>query len=757
MTKAMDILFEDGGPHPPRIRGTVEKLLSNREDSLTNGDKGCESAEVGRDLEDVLWRRWCSFINGKCDDVDWDFLYNGHWSDDLREVVVGYYDDSDEIQERWKDLTYWCKDGRILINVAEAEEEGGIEKLLEERGISELSREQYGGEDTKGKTTEEDEEEEVDKGEGQISFGKSQYPKLFETGVVSSDGQVVESKFRGLFMAYLRDVDEIRGEDEEPNKEAVKWGFLHWGKDKFDMEWIKLLCKYLHKDPLGHTAEYVSDHKEEARELIEEKYRGNQAMEVGNPGTDDLVEDFLDREVPGWDEEDEEDDQEEFEDKWERFEQKAKERAEERDDPPERERDPRDLNDWVEKTGASDEENLHKSFDGRDDDHGREYEIEWANVERMDDMESNQIFEGNTYEWAMKFPKNAVDVIVTSPPYWGLRDYDDDIDTQVSGDFTCDHKTDGDVCKDCGAFLGPLGNEPNPAMFVDHIVDLMNRYKEVLKPTGSLWLNIGDTYAGEDIEGRVSGRKKSALHIPQRVYSRMVDEGWVLRDKVIWAKKVWMDDDSQKGNGKPFSGSSRLAGQWEPIYRFTPREESHMDIDGNRLMPPSYDGDMGKAVQDGKFRDDIDAQAGSEDTRRGRAYNPMGSNPSDVWLINTDGFEGDHRAVFPEELPARCARLTCPEKVCSNCGKPYEKTVHVENENTVTPGGDYATYQDQCNCNADEEPGIVFDPFMGSGTTGLAASNEGFRWAGTELSEKYAGIARDRIPDTRTTGLSQWV
>lgn len=399
------------------------------------------------------------------------------------------------------------------------------------------------------------------------------------------------------------------------------------------------------------------------------------------------------------------------------------------------------------------------STDVECEDGGRPHKIKWPDVEPIDEFDRNRIYEGNTFEWALKLPENSVDTIVTSPPYYNLRDYDIEDAYPISGDWTCDHEFDGEFCIKCGCFLGQLGAEPDPATFIDHIVDLMERYKRVLKPTGSLWLNIGDTYAGKNMDGRVKAKKKSRIMVPERIYRRMVQTGWHMRDYVIWVKKIWTPDDGLKGNGKPFASSSRLADQWEPMVRFTKEESSYTDVDSNRLMPPSFSGDMGKEGSTGKFRDSK-AQGGdvsaSEDTQRGRAYHPMGTNPPDVWHINSDGYQGDHRAVFPEELPKRCIQFTTPDRVCANCGVPYEKEVHVEDENTVSPGGDYSTYDKQCSCDADHKPGVAFDPFLGSGTTAVAAANSGFDWAGVELSEKYQKLARDRIPQGRQVGLDQW-
>lgn len=826
---AQDVIFSGGDLDPAKVRGTVNAWLDHVEERNWKDEQGSVPVDYEDGLKVSARVDWFNFLNKRLEEDLYELLDPDEERDELYSIFNEYWHNSQDVRETFKELSYWCHEGSILINVKAAEDQGGLEELLDEYGKQALAKAAYNGRQyvkQEDFTVEEDEEESE---KGQSSFGESQFPQLHEIGVVDKDARVDMAKLKGLVMAFVGDVDEIRGEDREFDLKWAKRAFLYWGKDRFEDEWLKFAIHQTGSYDLYDAIDWVYENKEEKATEIKKKYRGNCDVSPGNPGTNDALEAFLDAEAPGWDEEDEEEEESESKSKWEEFEEKAEEidtsnkkeverdgsdregskwekfekEAKDKHEPSQNGRreaedgrdadetrntdrgsdsgsdNPNDLGDWAEKEGStdtvhkpsrtrtkgeseatgtrqqskakdvSDRQTTTRTTDVECEDGGRPYPIQWPDVDPISDFERNRIYEGNTFEWSLKLPKNSVDTIVTSPPYYALRDYDIDDAFPISGDFTCDHNWEDEFCTKCGAFLGQLGHEPDPATFVEHIVDLMDRYKRVLKPSGSLWLNIGDTYAGKDIDGRVKAKNKSRMMIPERVYRRMVQTGWHLRDYVIWVKKIWMPDDDLKGNGKPFSSSSRLADQWEPMARLTPQDDPYTDVDSNRLMPPSFDGDLGSEGIEGKFRE-------GEDTQRGKTYNELGTNPPDVWLINSDGYDGDHRAVFPEELPKRCVNITTPDRVCAECGRPYDKEVEVEDGNVLSPGGDYAVYEPRCHCDADHKPGVAFDPFLGSGTTAVAAANNGFDWAGVELSDKYAELARERIPTGRQVGLDNW-
>ena len=774
-----DVLVEDGEVHPPKVRGAVQKWIEVREDFNYKEDRGTIPVDLEHGVASAAFRDFRNFLDCKLDESWHSEISGTDLGGDIKQEFFSYWSDNDELIDRFKEIAYWTHEGSILVNIKAADERGGIHEMIDKHGMGEIATEAGGGDGHIDEGSGSDSGEGGQMEDGQSSFGESRFPELYDVGVVDDEGNCIESKLRGLVMAFADDVDEIRGSDREFSVEWAQKAFLYWGVDRFGDEWYQFVQQVNSWDGVYDSVDWVCSNRDDVENKLRKKYVGNCDMSAGNQGTDDVSEAFLDAEVPGWDEEEEKRDGGSTESKWDKFEEESKKKdndytenrenggpvsddgsnSDDGDNPSDDKDNPQDLQDWSESHGTVDE--VHKPSRTRAggnenradlpecEDYGRPYEIEWPNIGIIDEFERNRIYEGNTFEWSMKLPKNSVDTIVTSPPYYALRDYDIDDAFPISGDFTCDHDWENNFCTKCGSFLGQLGHEPDPAMFIEHIVDLMERYKRVLKPTGSLWLNIGDTYAGEDIDGRVKAGEKSRMMIPERIYRRMVQTGWHLRDYVIWVKKIWMPDDDLHGNGKPFSGSSRLADQWEPMVRFTPKSDHYSDVDSNRLQPPSFSGDLGTEGIEGKFRE-------GEDTQRGKTYNELGTNPPDVWLINSDGYDGDHRAVFPEQLPQRCINLSTPDRVCGKCGIPYEKEVHVEDGNTLSAGGDYATYEQKCHCDADHKPGVAFDPFLGSGTTAVAAANNGFDWAGTELSDKYIELARQRIPKGRQVGIDQW-
>lgn len=877
-----ELLFKDGELNAPVVRGTINKWVDDREESDYTDEKGNNAVNYSSGLKRGLYNHWESWMDRKVEGRVVEVCKENDCYDEIQNVFHTHLGNNEELFDRIKAISYWCKDGHILINVSKSEELGGIDYLLEKYGKNELAKAvtENRVDELRHKTTGSSDGEGEHK--DQSSLGQSEFPQLYELGVVDDSGNFVTSKLRGLAVAFSDDIDEIEGPHKYFKPEYAQRAFLEWGHERFGDEWMNLAAKYVDTSDIYAAIAHVYSSMDDVSHNFHTKYEHNTELDKGKFATDEVIREFLKDEVDGYGEEDDDDqetrstdkwqefeeqnqednnegsagadntdgdngvvcddgdsgggsagtDNSDVESKWDKFEQRSKEEV---DEPASSKRDKskgdsnsrtngstvdssrntrasEDLSSWESNNGSKansrdesddggsgsrvrDNEqdtegaNIHSDVDvssnttdGDDGDgsstdsivngidsvigdirslkdkiRGLQSHTEsepfyrvgiQPDVERLDELERNNIYEGNVYKWASKLPENSVDVITTSPPYYDLRDYDIEDAVPVGGNHECDHEWNDQECVKCGAWLGQLGAEPDPAMFVDHIVDLMTRLRKVLKPTGSLWLNIGDTYAGQDFDGRINVRRKSRMYIPERVYMALIEEGWSLRSNVIWAKKVWMPDDDLRGNGKPFAGSGRVANQWEPMPRFTPEPDHYSDIDSNRLMPPSFDGDLGKAAEDSKFRD-------GEDTRRGKTYNPMGTNPPDVWLINGDGYDGDHRAVFPEQLPARCIKLSCPDRVCGECGVPYEKEVEVKDDTVLSPGGDYSTYEKQCDCDSDHKPGVVMDPFLGSGTTAVAAANNGFDWIGVELSSKYADLARKRIPQGRQIKLGE--
>jgi len=244
----------------------------------------------------------------------------------------------------------------------------------------------------------------------------------------------------------------------------------------------------------------------------------------------------------------------------------------------------------------------------------------------------NKVHCGNAYELLPLMPSESVDCVITSPPYYGLRTYD--VETIFGGNPSCEHewseesvgRTDytgfersrrslnktaevldghprfttsqpppvekkSHFCVKCGAWKGQLGLEPSWQMYVEHLVELFREVKRVLKKTGSLWLNIGDTYASksinwteeyankpqwhpkEPIQRGISGyQPKCLMGIPWRVAFALIDDGWILRNAVIWYKP----------NHMPSSVKDRLTQTYEYIFHFVKSRKYYYNLDNIR-------------------------------------------------------------------------------------------------------------------------------------------------------------------------------
>ncbi|MGF1241469.1 DNA-methyltransferase [Streptomyces sp. 2-6] len=186
---------------------------------------------------------------------------------------------------------------------------------------------------------------------------------------------------------------------------------------------------------------------------------------------------------------------------------------------------------------------------------------------------------------------DSADLVVTSPPYYKKRDY---------------------------GVEGQIGQESTPKAYVDAMMDCLKEWRRVLRPTGSVFLNVGDTYV-----------KRSLAGIPGRIEAAAIDDGWLVRNRIIWAKD----------GGMPEPAKNRLAGRHEYIIHLTPRNEYYYDLFG-------YSQDVGN-----------------------------GANPGDVWRINPERNMGKHLAPFPREIVRRAVLLACPVVVCKKCGTPKTRKV----------------------------------------------------------------------------------
>lgn len=327
-----------------------------------------------------------------------------------------------------------------------------------------------------------------------------------------------------------------------------------------------------------------------------------------------------------------------------------------------------------------------------------------------------QILVGDARQRLTQLPDASVDCVITSPPYFGLRDYAAD---------------------------GQLGAEAHIDAWVAQLVDVCREVARVLTPTGSLWLNLGDGYSRHVREGAA---KKSLLLGPERLALALTEEDWLLRNKVIWAK----------ANPMPASVTDRLSCAHEVVYFLTRSRRYHFDLHAIRVpaTTPVGRSRSGSAVYPPPEAVPHNGRVPRVDLNRGlarlkasgREHHPLGKNPGDVWALPTAGYRGAHFATFPAELVRRPLLATCPEQVCDSCGSPWQRSLQRRHGRLLATGPPRAV----CGCRAPGRPGVVLDPFLGSGTVALVAEQHGRDWVGIELNPAYAVLAEQRLQKQRT-------
>ncbi|GGL71395.1 DNA-methyltransferase [Halocalculus aciditolerans] len=215
----------------------------------------------------------------------------------------------------------------------------------------------------------------------------------------------------------------------------------------------------------------------------------------------------------------------------------------------------------------------------------------WWNVVEADAAKIHPKDGGSeNQENAIDLGKNSVDLIVTSPPYWQKRDYGTE---------------------------DQLGQEPDPDTYIENLIDALEHWKVFLRPTGSVFLNIGDTYHNKSLQG-----------IPGRFARAAQEAGWTIRNEIQWAKD----------NGIPSSAQDRLVPRHEPIFHLVQDKDNYFyDLHGYSELYGN------------------------------------GSNPGDVWRISHDRNTGDHLAPFPRDLVRRAITLACPPSICSECNEPRRR------------------------------------------------------------------------------------
>jgi len=321
----------------------------------------------------------------------------------------------------------------------------------------------------------------------------------------------------------------------------------------------------------------------------------------------------------------------------------------------------------------------------------------------------NRLLVGDALDRLRELPDSSIDMALTSPPYFRLRNYDAD---------------------------GQIGLEPHVDHWVDSLAAVSTEVHRVLVPTGTYWLNLGDTYSTHHNQG---ASRKSLVMAPERLALQLQRSGWIIRNKIVWAKP----------NPMPSNILDRLNCTYELIYVLAKQPAYFFDLDAirqpHRSQPTKPQQIHPRSKEDWRGPNGDGVKGLDLLKRDGRVGHPLGKNAGDVWWLATSSFRGAHHATFPLSLATRAIQAGCPELRCAACRRPWRRRVIRLLGGTATRTAAGPT----CECATASEPGIVLDPFMGSGTTAVAAENLARDWCGIELNPDFAALANQRIEAAR--------
>ncbi len=509
-------------------------------------------------------------------------------------------------------------------------------------------------------------------------------------------------------------------------------------------------------------------------------------------------------------------------------------------------------------------------------------------------MRQWQLHQGDAATILQELPAESVQCVITSPPYWGLRDYsrcecvqassrreaetnpkvegrseiakdergdrhtqggalafyrpgqpdpscpkchgtgkDDSLNVIWGGDDDCEHEWErsgvehdslryrghtsivgnernpeihqgkedsgGQSCSLCNAWRGQLGLEPTPELYTQHIVTIFKEVRRVLRDDGTVWLNMGDSYAGSwsdsglrpertGVEGHqrpknsewlkreghptmsipptiqalklTNLKPKDLCGIPWAIAFALRDDGWWLRSDIIWSKK----------NPMPESVTDRPTRSHEYIFLLTKRARYFYDADAVREKQVNPVTARSSPVL---ASDSPDGSTRYGAWERSRSYSivPGGRNKRTVWEITTEPYPEAHFATFPKKLVEPCIRAGTPEKgACSECGSPWARVVekrawssrpnsgairgsqpsqfrHFDQPQRGNMYVDTETigFRPTCDHDAPAQPAIILDPFCGSGTAGVVALSLGRRFIGIDIKQEYLDMTERRL------------
>lgn len=402
-------------------------------------------------------------------------------------------------------------------------------------------------------------------------------------------------------------------------------------------------------------------------------------------------------------------------------------------------------------------------------------------------MELNKAHIGNALTLAEQLRPNSIHTLITSPPYWGLRDYGLDPFDWPAVEYT---PMAGLPPVRVEAWRGCLGLEPDPFAFVGHIVAIFRALWRGLRDDGTCWLNFGDSYAASskgsggmnsiqpnnvgsfyDAKFSLGALKpKDLCGIPWRVAFALQADGWYLRSDVIWAKP----------NPMPESVTDRPTKAHEYLFLLSKSERYFYDAEAVREAQDSADPSH-PSYRKGFMTPDGVSQAGTKWQMRDGEFgvrqsfkrkflNPAGRNRRSVWTVATKPYAAAHFATYPPALIEPCILASTSDRCCPTCGAGWVRVVERIGKSTPVEGRkgrvghngnnpqqsgyfwDGPTtratgeFRPACDCPpADPVPAVVLDPFLGSGTTAEVAIRHRRNWIGFEASAEYAELINARL------------
>lgn len=391
------------------------------------------------------------------------------------------------------------------------------------------------------------------------------------------------------------------------------------------------------------------------------------------------------------------------------------------------------------------------------------------------------MYSGHAVEVLSSLQPGSVHCVVTSPPYWGLRDYG------------------GDPVSWADGWKGCLGLELTPRQYVDHLVEVFEAVARVLRQDGTLWLNLGDGYVGGGRGGDpaqpsgLSGgtasqeaswidrsraappglKRKHLVGIPWHVAFALQSSGWYLRQDIVW----------HKPNPMPESVKDRCTRAHEFLFLFAhPQSDGRYFYDAHAIEEPAVSASQGRGSGNKQRKLAGTANNDRTNTHLGSSvpWKAETRNRRDVWTIPAKPFRGvqgvqsDHFAVMPPDLVRPCILAGTSERgVCSVCGAPWRRTTRRREVETTSAciGGDPDRrdggsrerdptgrggnqlakttepegWVPSCSCDAPVVPAVVLDPFGGAGTVNLVADDLGRHSIYIDCKPEYTHLATQRI------------